>query len=89
MADSVASSGRKEREREGGGVRSDVGVSAKLRRNKKPGKSRARPRDATEVLINGSARGGIRTHDLRLRRPTLYPAELLARRDNGAVVAQL
>src|SRR5690606_28593285 len=25
-----------------------------------------------------SARGGIRTHDLRLRRPTLYPAELLA-----------
>ena len=26
------------------------------------------------------ARGGIRTRDLRLRRPTLYPAELLARR---------
>src|SRR6266550_8492453 len=25
------------------------------------------------------APGGIRTHDLRLRRPTLYPAELLAR----------
>ena len=25
------------------------------------------------------ARGGIRTHDLRLRRPTLYPAELRAR----------
>ena len=25
-------------------------------------------------LIGG--RGGIRTHDLRLRRPTLYPAEL-------------
>src|SRR2546425_5048993 len=24
------------------------------------------------------APGGIRTHDLRLRRPTLYPAELLA-----------
>ena len=33
-----------------------------------------------------SARGGIRTHDLRLRRPTLYPAELLARgiRPGGA-----
>src|SRR5689334_20721035 len=27
----------------------------------------------------GDAPGGIRTHDLRLRRPTLYPAELLAR----------
>src|SRR5690348_14188700 len=27
-----------------------------------------------------SARGGIRTHDLRLRRPTLYPAELLAQK---------
>ena len=27
----------------------------------------------------GNARGGTRTHDLRLRRPTLYPAELLAR----------
>src|SRR2546426_490984 len=29
------------------------------------------------VLVD--APGGIRTHDLRLRRPTLYPAELLAR----------
>src|SRR5579864_3693575 len=28
----------------------------------------------------GGARGGIRTHDLRLRRPTLYPAELLAQK---------
>ncbi len=31
------------------------------------------------------ARGGIRTHDLRLRRPTLYPAELLARTTLGVV----
>jgi formamidopyrimidine-DNA glycosylase len=29
--------------------------------------------------LGGNARGGTRTHDLRLRRPTLYPAELLAR----------
>src|SRR6185437_1093822 len=29
-------------------------------------------------LLPANARGGIRTHDLRLRRPTLYPAELLA-----------
>ena len=28
-------------------------------------------------IIHGR-RGGIRTRDLRLRRPTLYPAELLA-----------
>src|SRR5207248_1354442 len=27
------------------------------------------------------APGGTRTHDLRLRRPTLYPSELRARRD--------
>ena len=27
-----------------------------------------------------SARGGIRTHDLRLRRPTLYPTELRAQK---------
>ena len=30
-------------------------------------------------LVRKDARGGIRTHDLRLRRPTLYPAELRAR----------
>src|SRR3990172_11259803 len=30
-----------------------------------------------------SAPGGIRTHDLWLRRPTLYPAELLARHRGG------
>src|SRR6185312_949255 len=30
--------------------------------------------------IARGARGGIRTHDLRLRRPTLYPAELLAQK---------
>lgn len=29
------------------------------------------------------ARGGIRTRDLRLRRPTLYPAELLAQALGG------
>src|SRR5690348_4160737 len=29
------------------------------------------------------ARGGIRTHDLRLRRPTLYPAELLAQTEGS------
>src|SRR6266480_2405786 len=28
----------------------------------------------------GNARGGTRTHDLRLRRPTLYPTELRARK---------
>src|SRR2546426_2695217 len=32
------------------------------------------------VLVS-DAPGGIRTHDLRLRRPTLYPTELLARID--------
>src|SRR5581483_9277514 len=32
-----------------------------------------------DSVICGNARGGIRTHDLRLRRPTLYPAELRAR----------
>src|SRR5512142_3490928 len=30
------------------------------------------------------ARGGIRTHDLRLRRATLYPAELLAQIRTGS-----
>ena len=34
------------------------------------------PRAADPASVN--ARGGIRTHDLRLRRPTLYPTELLA-----------
>ena len=38
-----------------------------------------RLRTDTTFGVLGSARGGIRTHDLRLRRPTLYPAELLAR----------
>ena len=31
-----------------------------------------------EALLSSDAPGGIRTHDLRLRRPTLYPAELQA-----------
>jgi hypothetical protein len=31
------------------------------------------------------APGGIRTHDLRLRRPTLYPAELRARTGSAAM----
>src|SRR5256884_2520186 len=31
------------------------------------------------LLLGQDAPGGIRTHALRLRRPTLYPAELLAR----------
>ena len=35
------------------------------------------------------ARGGIRTHDLRLRRPTLYPAELRARGTNPSVPQEL
>src|SRR5207244_5505439 len=33
------------------------------------------------------APGGIRTHDLRLRRPTLYPAELLALTDRSLNLA--
>ena len=32
---------------------------------------------------NNGAPGGIRTRDLRLRRPLLYPAELLARMGDG------
>ena len=31
-----------------------------------------------QVLVITGGRGGIRTRDLRLRRPTLYPAELPA-----------
>ena len=34
--------------------------------------------ESHKLLILLGGRRGIRTHDLRLRRPTLYPAELAA-----------
>ncbi len=42
------------------------------------GHRRAPGRRPFRCSPGGDARGGIRTHDLRLRRPTLYPAELRA-----------
>src|ERR1700684_3967159 len=35
------------------------------------------------VFLRNGAPGGIRTHDPRLRRPILYPAELQAQRRGG------
>ena len=40
--------------------------------------SRQSRRESRAARVLTSARGGTRTHDLRLRRPTLYPTELRA-----------
>src|SRR2546423_11645400 len=66
----------------GGGVLADVSRSTLDRREAPATRTGAAPRCR---LRHGASRcrdapGGIPTHDLRLRRPTLYPAELLARK---------
>jgi hypothetical protein len=59
-------------------VRGAAGLGADRWLTELPGSEGKAMRPARECAVELSAPDGIRTHDLRLRRPTLYPAELLA-----------
>src|SRR5687767_4690048 len=65
--------------RAGAMVSAAAAISRKTMREHSLRKGRAPVTNPVATTVEGgNTRGGIRTHDLRLRRPTLYPTELRA-----------